>query len=163
MISFLGNAFAGHSVPWLDVVGLFLFIAGFVIGLGALTVIDLHGLFGRNSAYWTEATVRTHKITKPLIWLGVILATIGGVITYRDTGLTGTATLHLILLFILVPNGMFLSFVVSPHLLKQEREGRAGELLSPKWQHRVTISFIISATGWWSALFLLVWHILVQR
>jgi hypothetical protein len=52
----------------LDVIGLFTSIMGYIVGLGAVTVIDLHGFLGRKSAYWTEATTRTHKITKPLIW-----------------------------------------------------------------------------------------------
>src|SRR5690606_2787254 len=68
--------------PWMDFLGLFLFITGFVIGLGAVTVIDLHAFLGRKSNYWTEATTRTHKVTKPLIWTGLILATIGGSLYY---------------------------------------------------------------------------------
>jgi hypothetical protein len=151
------------SVPWLDIIGLYVFIAGFVIGLGAVSVIELHGFLGRKSPYWKEATTRTHKITKPLIWLGIILATIGGVIFYRENGLSGTAILHLVLLLILVLNGIFLSFVVSPYLLKQEREGKATELLPIKLQHRITASFFVSMLGWWGALFLLVWYILVIR
>ncbi len=51
----------------LDFIGLFCLIAGFVIGLGAVTVVDIHGFLGRTSAYWTEATTRTHKVTKPMI------------------------------------------------------------------------------------------------
>jgi hypothetical protein len=39
----------------LDIIGLFVCIAGFVLGLGAVTVIDLHGFLGRKSSYWTEA------------------------------------------------------------------------------------------------------------
>lgn len=62
----------------LDFIGLFILITGFVIGLGAVTVIDIHGFLGRKSAYWTEATTRTHKVTKPLIWIGIILAIVGG-------------------------------------------------------------------------------------
>lgn len=33
---------------------IFITIAGFVIGLGAVTVVDLHGFLGRRSSYWTE-------------------------------------------------------------------------------------------------------------
>ena len=57
---------------------LFILFAGFIIGLGAVTVIDLHGFLGRTSTYWTEATTRTHKVTKPLIWAGMFLVIIGG-------------------------------------------------------------------------------------
>jgi len=69
----------------LEFLGLFLFIAGFIIGLGAVTVIEFHGWLARKSEYWTEATTRTHKITKPLIWLGLFMAIIGGAIFYSNT------------------------------------------------------------------------------
>ena len=151
------------EVPWLDVLGLFLFLAGFIIGLGAVTVIDLHGFLGRKSPYWTEATTRTHKVTKPLIWIGLLLAIIGGLITYRKSGLSGVASFQFFIAIFLVFNGLFLSFRVSPFLLKREKEGRADELLPASLQVKITISFIISFLGWWSGLFLLVWYLLVWR
>ena len=135
----------------------FLTLAGFSIGLGAVTVIDLHGLLGRHSPYWTEATIRTHKVTKPLIWLGMILVLIG---TYGMYGI-GLMTLHaflmrLILIGILMLNGCFLSFVVSPALLRQEATGKATELLPQRLQHQITVSFIVSFLGWWSLVALFV-------
>jgi hypothetical protein len=151
------------EIPWLDVLGLFLFMAGFIIGLGAVTVIDLHGFLGRKSPYWTEATTRTHKVTKPLIWIGLLLAIIGGLITFRKSGLSGVASFQLFIAIFLVFNGLFLSFRVSPFLLKREKEGRADELLPASLQVKITISFIISFLGWWSGLFLLVWYLLVWR
>ncbi len=140
----------------LDFIGLFLFIAGFVVGLGAVTVIDTLGFLGRKSSYWTEATVRSHKVTKPLIWLGIILATIGGAITYREMGTEFPVVYHGIALAVLVLNGIFLSFGVSPFLLKRERDGMSRELLPEKWQFWITISFVISFTFWWGSLILLV-------
>ena len=151
------------EIPWFDILGLFLFMAGFIIGLGAVTVIDLHGFLGRKSSYWTEATTRTHKVTKPLIWIGLLLAIIGGLITYRKSGLSGVASFQLFIVILLVFNGLFLSFRVSPFLLKREKEGRADELLPSSLQVKITISFIISFLGWWSGLFLLVWYLLVWR
>jgi uncharacterized membrane protein len=148
---------------WIDIVGLFLFIAGFIIGLGAVTVIDLHGFLGRKSSYWTEATIRTHKITKPLIWIGMFLAIVGGIITYRSIGLTGTALIHAFLAVVLILNGCFLSFWVSPQLLRREKEGKARELLPTDLQMKIAMSFIISVIGWWSSLFLLIWYIVVLR
>ncbi len=150
-------------IPWLDIVGLFLFLAGFIIGLGAVTVIDFHGLLARKSKYWTEATTRTHKVTKPLIWAGIALALVGGIIYYRLSGLSSTATFHLLLLVMLVINGLFLSFRVSPYLLAREKQKKSSTLLPKKWQLKITISFVVSFLGWWSALFLLVWHVLLVR
>lgn len=139
----------------LDVLGLFILLAGFIIGLGAVTVIDLHGFLGRKSAYWTRATTQTHKVTKPLIWFGFVLAFIGGIIFYRDYGLQGIVLIHIISFLIMILNGIFLSFKVSPFLLKREKEGRSEELLPTSWQIKITISFIISFTLWWGNLLLL--------
>jgi hypothetical protein len=54
----------------IDFIGLFTFIAGLIIGLGAVTVIDIHGFIARRSLYWTRATISAHKVTKPMIWVG---------------------------------------------------------------------------------------------
>ncbi len=149
-----------YMINFLDLFGLFIFLAGFVVGLGAVTVIDIHGFLGRKSSYWTEATIRTHKVTKPLIWTGITLATIGGFIFYRNEVLVGAPLWHLMIAGVLVLNGFFLSFVVSPFLLKQEKEGRATELLPAPLQHKIIFSFIISFVGWWSALLILAWYVI---
>jgi len=143
----------------LDVLGLFLLLAGFVIGLGAVTVIDLHGFLGRKSNYWTEATTRTHKVTKPLIWVGMFLVLVGGFIFYRNYGLNQITIIHLFSALIMILNGIFLSFSVSPFLLQREREGKSSELLPYQWQLKITLSFIISFICWWGNLFILVWFI----
>lgn len=144
----------------IDIIGLFVLLAGFVIGLGAVTVIDIHGFLGRRSNYWTEATTRTHKVTKPLIWIGITLALIGGGILYRHEPFTGIPLIHTIIACILIVNGLFLSFKVSPFLLAREKDGRASELLPSSWQHKIIVSLIISDIGWWGGLFLLVVYIL---
>ncbi len=149
-------------INWGDAIGLFLFLAGFVIGLGAVTVIDLHGFLGRTSSYWTEATTRTHKVTKPLIWIGIALATIGGVVFYRSESLRGIPLAHTIIAVALVANGYFLSFKVSPYLIAREKEGRSGELLPSAWQKKITASLIVSDLGWWGALGLLVVYLTKQ-
>lgn len=146
----------------LDFVGLFLLLAGFVIGLGAVTVIDLHGLLGRRSSYWTVATTRTHKVTKPLIWLGTTLAILGGAIFYRGEVLAGVPLVHALVALVLVLNGLFLSFSVSPFLLAREREGRDGELLPASWQRKIAVSLVFSDIGWWGSLVLLVYYLLLR-
>lgn len=156
--------------------GNFLIIAGFIIGVGAVTVIDWHGFLGRTSEYWTEATVRTHKITKPLIWLGTGLYSAGLLLLVFGLGGmggafgTGTKTegginpfmhefgaftylvIMLCILPILVANGLFLTFVISPMLIKLEKEGRAAEILPQKIQLQITASFIVSFVGWWGSV-----------
>lgn len=146
-------------MDWMSLIGLFIMMAGFVIGLGAVTVIDLHGFLGRKSHYWTEATTRTHKVTKPLIWMGIILALVGGVFFYSSHGWAWEAAAQALIADALIMNGVFLSFSVSPFLLKREREGHAADLLPDALQKKIAIAFVVSFTGWWSALFLLAWYI----
>ncbi len=146
----------------LDFLGLFLFLAGFILGLGAVTVIDIHGFLGRKSRYWTEATTRTHKVTKPLIWAGIVLAICGGLLLYRDESFSGIPLYHAILALVLILNGIFLSFVVSPFLLKREKQGKASDLLPDSLQKKIVVSLLFSDFGWWGGLLLLVWYI-VQR
>lgn len=143
----------------LDFLGLFIFISGFIIGLGAVTVIDIHGFLGRKSSYWTEATTRTHKVTKPMIWAGITLAIIGGLIFYRNSFFTGIPRLHAFMALGLIANGCFLSFKVSPFILKREKEGRSGELLPSSWQKKIMVSLIVSDILWWGALVLLAAYI----
>ena len=146
----------------LDFIGLFIFIAGFVIGLGAVTVIDIHGFLGRKSSYWTEASIRTHKVTKPLIWIGISLVIIGGLILYRDASFTGIPFYHAIIACILILNGLFLSFYISPLLISREREGRQTELLPASLQRKLMFSLLVSDLGWWIGLILLVGYITRQ-
>lgn len=144
-----------ESINWMEVIGLFLFLAGFVIGLGAVTVIDIHGFLGRTSSYWTEATTRTHKVTKPMIWAGMMLAIVGGLIFYREQRFSGIPLIHAVIALALIVNGYFLSFKVSPFLLEREKEGRLGELLPASWQKKIMVSLVMSDIGWWGGLLLL--------
>ena len=138
---------------------LFILLAGFVIGLGAVTVIDLHGFLARKSAYWTLATIRTHKVTKPLIWVGMFLVIVGGTMFYQNVIFTGVLLFHVISVPIMILNGIFLSFAVSPFLLKLEKSGNGIELLPQSLQNKITFSFVISFICWWGNLLILAWYI----
>ncbi len=139
-----------------DLVAACVMAGGFVIGLGAVTVIDIHGFLGRKSRYWTEATTRTHKVTKPLIWAGIALAVAGGAILYRHEPLAGIPLAHAVLAAVLVANGLFLSFSVSPYLLARERAGEADVLLPASWQRKIAASLVFSDLCWWTGLVLFV-------
>lgn len=138
-----------------DTFGLLLLLVGIIIGLGAVTVIDIHGFLGRKSPYWSEATTRTHKVTKPLIWAGIILATCGGLIFYRNEHLIGIPLIHAIAAILLIGNGYFLSFRVSPFLLKREKKGEAKKLLPKSLQRKIAVSLVVSGVGWWGSVLLL--------
>lgn len=146
----------------LEFISLFLIFAGFIAGLGAVTVIDLHGFLGRRSKYWTEATTRTHKITKPMIWVGVLLLSVGSTLFYIDQPFTKLRLIQIVLLALLILNGLFLTFKISPYLLKREDQGKADELLSQSLQNRIIVSFIFSVIGWWGEVLIFIWY-LVNR
>lgn len=134
----------------MDVLPIFITMMGFIVGLGAVTVIDIHGFLGRKSKYWTEATIRTHKITKPLIWIGMFLVLVGNILIYNYGGMSEqNFTTRIFLILVLVLNGCFLSFYISPRLLKQEKEGKSDHLLSKDMQKKITVSFVVSFLGWW--------------
>ncbi len=135
-----------HSALFINALGLLLLIAGFIIGLGAVTVIDLHGFLGRKSSYWTEA----------LIWIGIGLLLVGALIVYRNQHINTLVLIQIISVPFMILNGIFLSFSVSPFLLQREREGRSGELLPSSWQKKITISVIVSFISWWGNLILTV-------
>lgn len=146
----------------LDFIGLFILLAGYIIGLGAVTVIDLHGFLGRKSAYWTEATTRAHKVTKPLIWVGTFLAILGGLIFFRNYPYSGIPMYLSIIAVVLILNGIFLSFSVSPYLLQKEKEGKSAELLPQSWQNKIMVSLIFSDLGWWGSLALVVYYLVCR-
>ena len=140
--------------------GLFLHLAGYCIGIGAVTVIDLHGFLGRKSSYWTEATIRTHKVTKPLIWLGITLASIGGMLLYHGQWGEAVPRFQALIALVLIANGSVLSFWLSPRLIQREVEGKSRVLLPASWQRYIIASFVTSFVGWWGSLTLTVMYLL---
>lgn len=135
---------------------LLLTIAGFIIGLGAVTVIDLHGFLGRTSAYWTQATIRTHKVTKPLIWIGIVLLSIGCYRLFAPLGWGMEMQMVSGVIALLVLNGCFLSFYVSPFLLNREVQKQDRKLLPASLQRAIAASFVVSFVGWWGLLLFII-------
>jgi hypothetical protein len=137
-------------------------IVGFIVSLGAVTVIDVLGLLGTKSEYWTEATIRAHKVTKSLIWVGLPLIIMGSIIFFRGQPFVGIPLVFTVLLTIITVNGMYLSGVISPYLLRREDSGHAHEVLPKEWQQKILVSVLISDMGWWSTVLVFV-HAVVVR
>jgi hypothetical protein len=131
-----------------------LMVIGFIVGLGAVTVIDTLGFLGRTNTYWSETTLRAHHVTKPLIWVGIALYGLG--LGLAPSAHLPTIPLQALLLGVLIGNGIFLSFVISPRLIARERRGEVATLLPARMQRAIAISFIISVLGWWGSLFLFI-------
>ena len=129
---------------------LFFHLAGLIIGLGAVTVIDVLGFTSRKSKNLTQVTIMAHHVTKPLIWLGTILLAISWLFLYTDNTISN---LKSILLGIMILNGTFLSFYVSPRLDKLIGKK---VLLPFGLQVKITISMLISFFSWWTFVVLTV-------
>lgn len=123
-------------------------VIGLIIGLGAVTVIDTHGFLARQSKYWTRATITAHKVTKPLIWIGIMLIALGNILLLPKD--THTAITNLSIITLMIINGSYLSFYISPKLLEREAQKKADQILPQKMQRHITISFLISLLTWWS-------------
>ena len=132
---------------------LFLHLVGLIIGLGAVTVIDLLGFLGRKSKKWTYVTIQAHKVTKPLIWLGTILLATGFLLLFFLENFILYSETKIILLIVMIFNGAFLSFHVSPRLLKiQDKK----ILLPNKLQNKILVSMVFSIICWWTFVILTV-------
>jgi hypothetical protein len=121
----------------------FLHLAGIIIALGAVTVIDTLGFFSRKSKEQTPITIEAHHITKPLIWIGTFLMTISWLFLYDGSRLAMIKSLSILVLII---NGMFLSFYISPRLDKRRRKNA---LLPKELQIKIAVSMVFSFIFWW--------------
>lgn len=132
---------------------LFLHLAGLIIGLGAVTVIDTLGFVSRHSKYFTMITIGAHHVTKPLIWVGGLLVTVSWILMLIFNPIGLLEIIKSILLVLMIANGCYLSFVVSPRLIKQEGKKK---LLPLSFQHRIAFSMLVSVFSWWSFVILTV-------
>lgn len=137
----------------------FLQLAGFIVGLGAVTVIDFHGFIAQKSVYWTRVTISAHKVTKPLIWLGTIMLLVGKILKYFNEGFSNLLLVEFGLLAVLILNGCFLSFYVSPFLIKLEKQG-VQKPLPNSLQNKIKVSFLFSFFGWWVLVLLFILSII---
>ena len=130
---------------------LFFHLAGIIIALGAVTVIDTLGFLARSNKKLTQTTIQAHHITKPLIWIGTLLVLITHTINISLQGFTQINQIKTLILSILILNGSFLSFYISPLL---DKLAGKNTLLPKTLQNKIAISMIISFISWWTFVFL---------
>ena len=126
----------------------FFHLAGIIIALGAVTVIDTMGFVSRKSKEWTKTTIKAHHVTKPLIWIGTILMTVTWIFIYSNTIVNNIKSLFIL---ILILNGCFLSFYISPRLDKLYNKNK---LLLNKLQKYIATSMLVSFIFWWGLVIL---------
>ena len=132
---------------------LFFHFVGIIIGLGAVTVIDVMGFFSRNNVKKTQNTIFAHHVTKPLIWIGTIVVFVTWIFMLIGNSFEGIYLWKSLLLGIMILNGCFLSFVISPALDKMIG---VEKLLDRNLKIKIGISLIVSFVSWWSFVLLTV-------
>ena len=136
-----------EKVDWL----LFFHFAGIIIGLGAVTVIDTMGFFSKRDKKKTQDTISAHHTTKPLIWIGTTIVLITWILILIQDGFGFIQNIKSVLLIVMIVNGSFLSFYVSPRLDKLIGK----KVILPKaLQMKISINFFISFVSWWSFVIL---------
>jgi len=132
---------------------LFIHLVGIIIGLGAVTVIDTLGFFSRKNKNLTQVTIHAHHVTKPLIWIGTLIVLFSWIFFLLENSLEGIYLFKTILLGIMILNGSFLSFFISPRLNKLIDKK---VLLPNRLQKMISVSLVFSFLSWWMFVFLTV-------
>jgi len=127
--------------------------AGIVIALGAVTVVDSLGVISRTSKRWTQVTVDAHHVTRALIWTGIGIIAVTWAAMLWMKGMSTLAALKTGLLVVMVLNGSFLSFYISPRL--DELKG-TDRLVPKQLQPKIALSAAVSFVSWWSFVYLTV-------
>ncbi len=127
-------------------IAVFFHLAGIILALGAVTVIDCLGFLSRKSISKFQVMIAAHHVTMPLIWLGLVFTVLSWVFLYTGSALDVVKT---ILLVALTLNGCFLSFVMSPRL---DALAGTSRLLPAHLQRWSILSLLVSFTCWWSVV-----------
>ena len=131
----------------------YLHLLGMIIGMGAAIVIETFGFISRKSSFWTGVTIDAHYVTKPLIWLGTLLFAITWLLMMKNNSFIFPYAYKTILILILFINGSYLSFFVSPRLIKHKKEYN-NTTLPASLQLMIIPSALISSIGWFTMILL---------
>ena len=138
----------------------YIHILGLVIGMGSAIVIETIGFIARKSGYWTRVAVQVHYVTKPLIWIGTILLSLSWILIRGFDTVVYPYYWKTLLLLLLIINGGYLSFIISPRIIEHQKHSD-GKPLPSKLQTIILPSAIVSVLGWLLMVFLtlLYWNI----
>lgn len=152
----------GKEVPKADLFGLFLVLAGLVLGLGSVAVIDVLGVLSLRKPKYFDLTVTLSRITKWITWAGVLFIIAGSSLLYHESGSTGVATFQNLFLLLIIINALVMTFKLSPDLYKLQAARKTGAI-PRNIKVRTAIHFTVSFISWWGFTFLLAWYLIVSR
>lgn len=144
----------GWDVPWLDVFSLFAMMGGIICALGSVMVVIQEAWRGRRSEEWAHTAMMTVQATAPVMWLGFLVASLGALVLYRTSALTGVGLFQFTLAVLIAINSAYLWFVIRPKIAEH------GATI---FKRSIAVCLAISYILWWLQAFLLVWYLLVTR
>jgi hypothetical protein len=155
-----GLAGARTSVPLLDLLAVFVSLAGFGVGLGTTFFSFMsEKLLGADAR-----TARAQTVASRLAWLGLLVGLAGSALLYRESFLSGVATLQAALVVLIIILQVYLGI----RLARRARRAPAAEpqtpgLPQPAAMKNLTISHTLALLCWCGLLFLFAWYALMLR
>lgn len=129
---------------------LFLHVISFIVGFGAVIVIDTFGLVWLLKWWGVDLSLlkKVAGITQRLIWLGWVgLVVTGAVLLYMKGVVSGLTQLKVFLVLMVGINGVFM------HFIKKSLEAlpEAANNVPRNIIFRISLASFISQLGWWGA------------
>lgn len=146
-------------IPWLDMLGLFIFLLGFIFGLGSIFVLAMTKT--TISKDYGQAAAVMNRVTQSLMWFGLLLSIGGAAILYRASKLSGVAFFQAVIGLFLLLILIYYGWRVSPRL---NRMGNgAPSARGTVLKRKADFSLFIAMLAWMSGLFLLCWYLIIFR
>ena len=148
-----------RDVPWLDLLGAFVFATGLALGFGATAF----SLFVELSAGGNSRAAGPQKVAANLAFPATVVALAGAALLYRETVLSGVAPFQAALVLAILLLHLYLAFRLSRRARRAADPAVPGLPAPPALTRRLTVSHALSLLCWAGCLLLLVWNALVLR
>ena len=146
-------------IPWLDMLGIFIFLLGFICGLGSIFVLAMTKTTLSKDYGHTAAII--NRVTQGLMWFGLLLSIGGAAILYRASKLSGVAFFQAVIALILLLILIYYGWRISPRLNRMGNGAPSARGTALK--RRADFSLFIAMLAWMSGLFLLCWYLVIFR
>lgn len=153
----------GRSIPWMDILALWVLLCGMVATLGSLMAIIFLAWLARKSPEWVGIALKTDQALTVIMWSGLFFYILGSVGLYRESRLSGVVFFQFILALVIAANGLNMHLLVRPRLRREVLVILSKEPAPPAVKRRVAVSLLVSYAAWLAQVFLLAWYLLVTR
>jgi len=136
------------NIPFYINIALFVHIVSFIIGFGAVIVIDSFGLLWLLKKTKFAFVMDVANVTQKLIWLGWVgLVASGSIMLFWKGHIDNLMWIKLFLVLMVGLNGVLLDRI------KKSLESLSGdEQITNQHKFRIGLASSISQLGWWGAL-----------